>query len=480
MSYDVVVVGAGIGGLTISALLSARGFNVCLLERQAQVGGCVSDVQFGAEHFDPGMGIYADWGPGEIHDVIFSRLNSTRPKITPVANEVVARLSSENDIRLCRDPQKFSVELHTAFPECVDEAIKFYAAVRAFAAAEKTRLGEHDKVNLFKRVRTWLIQSEQLEPTVSGRLEHTSTRFRHFINAQLAAFAHTNIDQCSFTKGSLILGSLLDDHYEIGGGPSQLCELLAASFRGSGGKLRLNAPALRLAYDQGGKAIGVDLLTGETVLAKRAIVSNMTIWDTYGKLIGLSKTPHPIKPLLDASNTDGAYLLFATAQKDAIDQLPSPRMLIASEQEAANDDLPNGPDEMMFLAQGGLSKTELPVTVKSRVNVNDWFTYQSSPDDLEQWDQGALERLWAKLHFALPELGDGIEVIETSTPRLVYEQTRRKLGMVLGARSGELVAKEGFQTSVPNVFMVGDTVSQIPTLASVSKSALALADFLLN
>ncbi len=42
MSYEVVVVGAGIGGLTTAALLAARGVSVCLLEKSSQTGGCAS------------------------------------------------------------------------------------------------------------------------------------------------------------------------------------------------------------------------------------------------------------------------------------------------------------------------------------------------------------------------------------------------------------------------------------------------------
>ena len=37
--YDVVIVGAGIGGLTAGALLSKAGLSVCVLEKEPHPGG---------------------------------------------------------------------------------------------------------------------------------------------------------------------------------------------------------------------------------------------------------------------------------------------------------------------------------------------------------------------------------------------------------------------------------------------------------
>ena len=71
--YDVVVVGSGIGGLTVAALLSARGMNVCLLERQSQVGGCIARVEFSGHDFEPGMGLYTSFGPGGVYQKVFAR-----------------------------------------------------------------------------------------------------------------------------------------------------------------------------------------------------------------------------------------------------------------------------------------------------------------------------------------------------------------------------------------------------------------------
>jgi phytoene dehydrogenase-like protein len=133
------------------------------------------------------------------------------------------------------------------------------------------------------------------------------------------------------------------------------------------------------------------------------------------------------------------------------------------------------------------------VTLKSATDVNDWFTYHASEEDFEESDQAALERFWTKLHAAIPELGAGIEVIETANPRTYYDQTRRKLGMILGPQTSISTAQPFIllaqpspglgsfkipspQTFLPNLFVVGDTVTPTPDLASVAESALALAN----
>jgi all-trans-retinol 13,14-reductase len=45
-SYDVIVAGAGIGGLLCAAMLSKRGFSVIVFERLSFIGGAVYKFQF--------------------------------------------------------------------------------------------------------------------------------------------------------------------------------------------------------------------------------------------------------------------------------------------------------------------------------------------------------------------------------------------------------------------------------------------------
>ena len=110
----------------------------------------------------------------------------------------------------------------------------------------------------------------------------------------------------------------------------------------------------------------------------------------------------------------------------------------------------------------------------ARTEVEPWFSYQSSEEEYEEWDQEALEHFWKRLHAAVPELGGDIEIIETANPRTYYDLTRRKLGMVMGVESN--VETIGAQTFLPNLYMVGDTVSSAPSLDAVVKSAVALAE----
>ncbi len=67
MNCEVVVVGGGIGGLTVAALLAQRGVDVCLLERESQAGGCAASFEKFGYSFEPGHGLYTGWNAEGIH-----------------------------------------------------------------------------------------------------------------------------------------------------------------------------------------------------------------------------------------------------------------------------------------------------------------------------------------------------------------------------------------------------------------------------
>ncbi|HEY5504857.1 MAG TPA: FAD-dependent oxidoreductase, partial [Sedimentisphaerales bacterium] len=50
--YEVIVIGAGIGGLSAAAILAHQGVEVLLLEKSREPGGCCSSIRLGEFTFD--------------------------------------------------------------------------------------------------------------------------------------------------------------------------------------------------------------------------------------------------------------------------------------------------------------------------------------------------------------------------------------------------------------------------------------------
>jgi len=316
-------------------------------------------------------------------------------------------------------------------------------------------------------------------------LAGTSPRFRRFIDAQLQIFAGCTSDECAYLYAAIALDLPRRGLYALRGGATALNRALTHAIKHNGGTIRFDTTALRLAYDASGRtaaAVGVTLLSGERVTASRAIVSNLTVWDTYGKLIGHNHTPDAVRERLKTLRGWGAYLLYLGVDEEAARRLPAAHVLALNDWQEGETYDPTSA-ALMFSASPAWDARapagKRAVTVSTYTEVNDWFAYHTDDNAHEAQDQKTLETWWARLHAALPELGAGAEVIETATPRTFYEQTRRKLGMVGGipqtlAASG----RDAFThcTPFPNLYLVGDTVFPGNGLAAVTQSALIVAN----
>ncbi len=492
MACEVVVVGGGIGGLTAAALLAKRGFDVCLLERQSEVGGCLVGLEKFGYTFEPTIGLYFGWAEGEIFRRIFDELSVTLPELLPLNPAYVTRLPDGSEIPILANSEHFEDQLARVFPECAGAAVKFYRESEKVCDAllrALQRVPDLPSAGLAKRIYAFqsdLIYGARLltfkNQALANALAETSGRFQQFIELQLQTFGETSLGQSAYMVGCVLLNLPRRNPVGIRGGAASLARSLAEAIKLSGGSLRLDTSVLRLSYDSAGQATGVDLLSGENLTASRAIVSNMTVWDTYGKLIGLERTPSETKKKLAGLQSNGAYLIYAGMDEPAAARLPADRILSGTDLTAASEDQLIDTSRFAFAAappgdprgpQGMRA-----VTVAFPADVGQWFTFQADVSEIERRDQVALETGWQAIHKQLPQLGPDIEVIETATPQSYYDLTRRKLGMVgsLGrSRAFFELAPLNHRTNLPNVYMVGDTVFPGGWLAGACLSGLTVA-----
>lgn len=496
MTHEVVVVGAGIGGLTTAALLAARGIDVCILERESQGGGCATTFERFGYEFETTAGLYAAWGADEIHARIFAELPVASPEAQRLSPAYVVRLPDMTEVCMGRGDESvedFESKLGDAFPECAAAAINFYRELAPIAEVLQRSVRRAPDLATLARVRRMKLMATEArhasrvlalqQHTAAQHLAHTSHRFRRFIDAQLQIFAGCASNECAYLYAVVALDLPRRGMYALPGGASAIAHALTDSIKRSGGRVRFDTTALRLAFDESGRAVGVTLLNGETVKASRAVVSNLTVWDTYGKLVGLKRTPDELRERLKLAPGWGAYLIYLGADEEAIERLPNDRIIaLDSWQEGEPYDAACA--QLMFSASPAWDTQRAPagkraVTVSLYTDVNDWFAYHTDESEHEAQDQKMLESTWERLHAALPELGAGVEVIETATPRTFYETTRRKLGMVGGIpqtlrHSGANAFTH--RTPFPSLFMVGDTTFPGNGVAAVTQSALIVAN----
>jgi C-3',4' desaturase CrtD len=492
MAYEVLVVGGGIGGLTVAALLAARGVKVCLLEKGSRGGGCAVTFERFGYQFEAGASLYASWQPGEIHERIFSELHAPAPEVRRAIPSYVVRLPDGTDVPVSENDEEFEETLRRGFPECADAAIRFYREIKPVGEAlmrVAARVPDLRTASNLRRARAVAPEAlviprvmRALRHRASQHLKNVSERFRRFIDVQLEIFSQRSSEECAYLYAAVALALPRQGMYAIRGGASGLADALTESIRLGGGTIRFNSPALRLNYDAGGRASGVQLLSGETVEATRAVISNLTIWDTYGKLVGSERTPDKLRRRIKNLTGWGAYLLYLALDEEAAADLPAEHVLALTDWQGGQSYTPEETQFMFGVApvwDRRAPEGKRAVTVSTFTEAEQWFSFHEDETEHEAQDQSMLERWWERIHSMMPELGSRIEVIETATPRTFYDYTRRRLGMVGGlGQSLDIFGMNSFthRTAIPNLYMVGDTVFPGQGVAGVTQSALIVAD----
>ena len=218
MDCEIVVVGGGIGGLTVAALLAQRGVNVCLFEREPRVGGCVASFEKFGYSFEQGDGLYASWQSNEIHDRVFSELPVDPPEVRLLEPSYVVRLPDQSEIRLAGNTEQFEEDLRRSFPECADTAVAFYRKLEQVGAALRRALQRApDFLSASKSRRAYNLLSEgkiaaeilrSSQQSALDHLEGASLRFRRFIDLQLQALAQASSAEVAYLYAALTLSAM--------------------------------------------------------------------------------------------------------------------------------------------------------------------------------------------------------------------------------------------------------------------------------
>ena len=490
----VVVVGAGIGGVTAAALLARRGYEVLVFDRAIVPGGCASTFKRRGFTFDVGATQVAGLEPGGIHQQIFSELEVELPPATPCDPACAVFLPGETKpINIWRDRQKWQEERQKQFPGSEpfwQLMSKLFAASWKFQGREPVLPPRNlwDVWQLVSAVRLdTLITVPFTLMTVGDALRlyglAGDKRLKTFLDMQLKLYSQVDADSTAllYAATALAVSQSPQGLFHLQGSMQVLSDRLVEALEKYGGKLFMRHTVDSIQVEAG-KAVGVTVRNQKTgdVWTERAdeVVANVTaqnlveLASTETKTVSHNFYQQRIDKLPEAS---GAFVIYLGVKREAIPSDCPPHLQFLYDYDGII-----GENNSLFVSVSKPGDGRAPtgcatIIASSFTDVNLWW--KGTKEDYEklkqQYTQEAIERL-AQYFNLTPET---IIHQEAATPQTFAYYTGRDKGIVGGV--GQRVSTFGpfgiaTRTPIKHLWLAGDSTHPGEGTAGVSYSALTI------
>lgn len=493
---DVVVIGSGIGGLSCAALLARYGFEVVVCESHTIPGGAAHGFERNGYVFDSGPSLYSglSYSPSP---------NPLRQVLDAIAEEVewanydtwgccLPEGTFDTSVgadQFCQVLQKFRGDRAVAEWRDLQRVMEPYAKAAIAIPPAALRLDWQAAITMGKFAPALLRHagrvakltgpfSQIMDGVVQDPFIRNWLNLLCFLLSGLPADATSAAEVAFMFADWYRPGVQLD--YPIGGSAA----LVAAFVRGlerQGGQLWLNAHVEEvLVRDR--RAVGVRLRNGKEIRARRAVVSNASVWDTL-KLLpegALSKRLQAQRQAIPAC--DSFMHLHLGIDATGLPSNLACHHILVNDWEAGI----TAPQNVVLISIPSILDPSLAPAGKHTIHV---YTPGNEPYELwqgldrrssayEQQKQVRAEVMWQALERVIPDVRSRCEVTLVGTP-LTHERFLRRhqgsYGPAIRAGSGLF---PGAKTPLSGLFCCGDSTFPGIGLPAVAASGLIAANTL--
>lgn len=486
MHKSVIVIGAGIGGLTAAALLAKEGYGVKVFEQAAVTGGCASTFHRRGFTFDVGATQVAGLEPGGIHGEIFADLGIDTPEATPCDPACAVYLAGESQpISLWRDRQRWHQERQAQFPgsesfwQCLDQLFEISWRFQGRQPILPPRnLSDLGQLVAALRPDTLLTLPYSLM-TVTDLLRvyglQGDRRLRQFLDLQLKLYSQVDASETALLYGATALGLCQAPRglYHLQGSMQVLSDRLEQALNHHGGQVFLRHSVEKILV-QGDRVTGVrvkNIKSGLTfVETADQVVANVTIQDLV-KLLG-DRAPRAYQQRLkNLPPAAGAFVIYLGIKDHAIPLGCPPHLQFLDDGQGAIAEVNSLFVSVSQPEDGRAPRGYRTLIASSFTEPNHWWQQDI---DYAQEKESYTQRAIAHLGEFFDLRPGHIIHCEAATPRTFARFTARDRGIV-GGISQRLSTFGPFgiasRTPLKQLWLVGDSVHPGEGTAGVSYSA---------
>jgi C-3',4' desaturase CrtD len=483
-SYDCVVVGAGVAGLTAAALLARAGASVLVLERHTVAGGCASFYQRDGYRFDVGATLVGGFGERGAHRRVFEYLG-VELAAAPVEPAMAVHLPDETILRY--GDARWRDERIRAFGE---EAEPFWLAQEliadlawdfsaGFPALPVDGASVAALAAAFRPRHLPLVRS--LGQTVSSLLPaQAGGRLRTFVDAQLLITAQAAAASADLAYGATALDLAREGTFHLPGGTGAIATALARSVRRSGSAIAYGEAAAAIESERGRVTAVVTADGGrircEAVVGALPVQNVVALTPALHEGTGAAERYRRKVAALPARW--GAFMLYVGLPPGVVpDATPMHHQVVRSYGAALGE---GNTAFLSFSAEGEFGRARgggRAVTISTHSDSARWER-AARAGTLAALERDYTARLLAALDTVLPGASGRAELVEAATPLTFLRYTGRFRGFVGGIPQTPATANLAAlsqRTPLAGLLLCGDTAFPGQSTVGATLSGVAAA-----
>lgn len=268
-SYDVVIIGSGLGGLVCGTILAKEGHKVCILERNKQIGGTLQTFVRKRVIFDSGVHYVGGLEAGQNLYQFFKYLG-----IMDKLNIQKMDLDSFDTVLFEGDPVEYK------YAQGYDRFIRVLAAqfpgeeegIRMYCDAIRNVCAKFPMYNLRTGGLTEKIEALETDAKTYIETFTTNKKLQNVLAGTNLLYAG-EAEKTPFYVHALVVNSYIESSYKFLDGGSQIGRLLAKEIISRGGKIVKHAEVTRLVEENG--LIRYAEVNGSQVYQGKTFISNI-------------------------------------------------------------------------------------------------------------------------------------------------------------------------------------------------------------